>query len=338
MDDENRYELHVRRVLRTPLLVLQPLMLVMWPLSLLSNPLIGSPYKPRYFAVMLLLLGVSALLSVVRSARLMSLAFTGNIWVLAFAFRIQINDAGDAGLYWNLPVALVFGLGTCGLTYRLSHYLLTLLGTLFILFVGQDQLVPAAMPGPLVGLLLAVALAIGIAYNHASSQGMRRTFSLKERYRLLAETDELTKIANRRKLLREVEAALAASQDTPGHFIMLDIDNFKEINDRYGHQVGDEVLIATAREINQLDPALQGGRLGGEEFGLLIRGQDDARVRTLLGTLQTRLAEAAPLGITFSAGVMRLEPNGSLSDLLRRADESLYRAKRQGKDQAVWAA
>lgn len=338
MDDENRYELHVRRVLRTPLLVLQPLMLVMWPLSLLSNPLIGSPYKPRYFAVMLLLLGVSALLSVVRSARLMSLAFTGNIWVLAFAFRIQINDAGDAGLYWNLPVALVFGLGTCGLTYRLSHYLLTLLGTLFILFVGQDQLVPAAMPGPLVGLLLAVALAIGIAYNHASSQGMRRTFSLKERYRLLAETDELTRIANRRKLLREVETALAASQDTPGHFIMLDIDNFKEINDRYGHQVGDEVLIATAREINQLDPALQGGRLGGEEFGLLIRGQDDARVRTLLGTLQTRLAEAAPLGITFSAGVMRLEPNGSLSDLLRRADESLYRAKRQGKDQAVWAA
>lgn len=338
MDDENRYELHVRRVLRTPLLVLQPLMLVMWPLSLLSNPLIGSPYKPRYFAVMLLLLGVSALLSVVRSARLMSLAFTGNIWTLAFAFRIQINDAGDAGLYWNLPVALVFGLGTCGLTYRLSHYLLTLLGTLFILFVGQDQLVPAAMPGPLVGLLLAVALAIGIAYNHASSQGMRRTFSLKERYRLLAETDELTRIANRRKLLREVETALAASQDTPGHFIMLDIDNFKEINDQYGHHVGDEVLIATAREINQLDPALQGGRLGGEEFGLLIRGQDDARVRTLLGTLQTRLAEAAPLGITFSAGVMRLEPNGSLSDLLRRADESLYRAKRQGKDQAVWAA
>lgn len=338
MDDENRYELHVRRVLRTPLLVLQPLMLVMWPLSLLSNPLIGSPYKPRYFAVMLLLLGVSALLSVVRSARLMSLAFTGNIWVLAFAFRIQINDAGDAGLYWNLPVALVFGLGTCGLTYRLSHYLLTLLGTLFILFVGQDQLVPAAMPGPLVGLLLAVALAIGIAYNHASSQGMRRTFSLKERYRLLAETDELTRIANRRKLLREVEAALVARRDTPGHFIMLDIDNFKEINDRYGHQVGDEVLIATAREINQLDPSLQGGRLGGEEFGLLIRGQDDARVRALLGTLQTRLVEAAPLGITFSAGVMRLEPNGSLSDLLRRADESLYRAKRQGKDQAVWAA
>ncbi|MDQ7912550.1 hypothetical protein RCF34_05440 [Pseudomonas sp. 102515] len=79
MDDENRYELHVRRVLRTPLLVLQPLMLVMWPLSLLSNPLIGSPYKPRYFAVMLLLLAVSALLSVVRSARLMSLAFTCNI-------------------------------------------------------------------------------------------------------------------------------------------------------------------------------------------------------------------------------------------------------------------
>ncbi|MDQ7912551.1 GGDEF domain-containing protein [Pseudomonas sp. 102515] len=194
------------------------------------------------------------------------------------------------------------------------------------------------MPGPLVGLLSAVALAIGIAYNHASSQGMRRTFSLKERYRLLAETDELTRLANRRKLLRELEVAVAASRDVPGHFIMLDIDNFKEINDRHGHQVGDAVLIATAREISQLDPALQGGRLGGEEFGLLIRGQDEVRVRTVLGTLQARLAAAAPLGITFSAGVMRLEPDGSLSDLLRRADESLYRTKRQGKDQAVWSS
>lgn len=336
MDNEIRYEQHVRRVLRTPLLVLQPLMLAMWPLTLWCNPLIGSPYKARYLALMLLLLAISALLSVARSARMMSLTFTGNIWAFALAFRIQIQDGGAVGRYWNLPVALIIILGTCGLTYRLSHYLITLAGAGFILFIGQDRLIPSAMPEQLVGLLVSVALAIGIAYNHANSQWMRRTFRLKERYRILAETDELTRIANRRKLLQQLDAARGESGREARHFVMLDIDNFKEINDRHGHQVGDEVLVATARELDRLDPRLEGGRLGGEEFGLLIRGLDEARISHLLETLRERLAEAAPLGIRFSAGALRLAPELSLNELLRQADEGLYQAKRQGKDQVVW--
>lgn len=336
MDDDIRYEQHVRRVLRTPLQVLQPLMLALWPLSLWSNPLIGSPYKPRYFAVMLLLLAISALLSVARSARMMSLTFTGNIWALALAFRIQIQDGGAVGHYWNLPIAVIIVLGTCGMTYRLSHYLITLAGAAFILFIGQTQLVPTAMPIHLVWLLASATLAIGIAYNHANNQWMRRTFILKERYRILAETDELTGIANRRKLLQQLDESRGESGQTPAHFVMLDIDNFKEINDRHGHQVGDQVLVATAREIDQLDPRLQVGRLGGEEFGLLIRGLDDARVSHLLEVLRNRLAAAAPLGISFSAGALRLDPEVSLNELLRRADEGLYQAKRQGKDQMVW--
>lgn len=76
------------------------------------------------------------------------------------------------GHYWNLPVALIIILGTCGLTYRLSHYLITLAGAGFILFIGQARLIPSAMPEQLVGLLVSVALAIGIAYNHAYSQWM----------------------------------------------------------------------------------------------------------------------------------------------------------------------
>ncbi|EHK71170.1 GGDEF domain-containing protein [Pseudomonas psychrotolerans L19] len=240
------------------------------------------------------------------------------------------------GHYWNLPVALIIILGTCGLTYRLSHYLITLAGAGFILFIGQARLIPSAMPEQLVGLLVSVALAIGIAYNHANSQWMRRTFRLKERYRILAETDELTRIANRRKLLQQLDAARGESGREARHFVMLDIDNFKEINDRHGHQVGDEVLVATARELDRLDPRLEGGRLGGEEFGLLIRGLDEARISHLLETLCERLAEAAPLGIRFSAGALRLAPELSLNELLRQADEGLYQAKRQGKDQVVW--
>ncbi len=336
MDDDIRYEQHLRRVLRTPLLVLQPLMLVVWPVSLLCNPLIGSAYKPRYLALTLLLLAVSALLSLARGARMMSITFTGNIWALALAFRIEIEDGGALGNHWNLPIALIAILGTSGMTYHLSHYLITLIGAGLILFIGQAHPIPAAMPIQLVGLMMGTALTIGIAYNHVSSQWMRRTFILKERYRLMAETDELTRIANRRKLLQRLSAALKESQRTAAHFVMLDIDNFKQINDQHGHQVGDDVLVTVAREIDQLDPALLGGRLGGEEFGLLAHGLDEAQVSHLLETLRKRLADAEPLGIRFSAGVLRLDPQVSLNESLRRADEGLYQAKRQGKDQVVW--
>ena len=344
MDDDIRYDQHARRILRLPLLVLQPLLLTLWPLSLLSNPLIANPYQLRYLGIMALLVGVSALLVVTvllgraRSTRMMIFAFAINIWAMAFAFRVQIDDCGPLGLYWNLPVALLITLGTCGLIFRLSGYLLILAGSWFILFVGQERLAPETMPWQLVWIVIGAALAIGIAYNYVNSNWTYRAFLLKERYRLLSETDELTGIANRRKLLQAVEAALNVSPERSGHFIMLDIDNFKTINDQHGHQVGDQVLEILARTMSTLDPALSAGRLGGEEFGLLAQGLSDQRVTELLSELRNRLKRTQDPQITYSAGVVRLQPQTPLSELLKQADECLYLAKSQGKDQAIWSS
>lgn len=344
MDEEFRYDHHARRLLKLPLLLLQPLLLTIWPLSLLSNPLIANPYQLRYLGIMALLVSVSALLAasilfgLARSAGMMILAFTINVWSIAFAFRIQIDDSGPLGLYWNLPVALLITLSTCGLIFRMSGYLLIIAGSWFILFIGEDRLAPETMPWQLVWILIGAALAIGIAYNAVNSHWMRRTFLLKERYRLLSETDELTGIANRRKLLQAVEAALGTSHQSAGHFIMLDIDNFKSINDQHGHHTGDEVLRLVARTMSTLDSALTSGRLGGEEFGLLAQGLSDQRVTELLGELRTRLRRMEQPQITFSAGVVRLHPQTPLAELLKHADEGLYLAKHQGKDQAIWSA
>jgi len=337
MDDEIRYERHVKRIFRIPLLVLQPLLLTVWPLSLLVNPFITNPYQWRYLAVMALMVSASALLIMARTARMMSLAFTGNIWMIALAFRIQIDDSGPLGQYWSLPIALLITLGTCGMTYRVSAYLITLAGSWFILFVGNAQLAPATMPAQLVFILVGATLGIGIAYNYVNSHWMRRTYSLKERYRLMAETDALTGIANRRKLLLQLEEALGVSRELPCHFAMLDIDNFKAINDLWGHQVGDDVLITLATEIEHLDPALSVGRLGGEEFGILARGMEQQRLVNLLEELRSRLARRQQHAVTFSAGVARMRPGEPIVELLRRSDEALYLAKRQGKDRVIWA-
>lgn len=338
MDDEIRYELHVKRVFRIPLLVLQPLLLTVWPLSLLVNPFITNPYQWRYLAVMALMVSASALLIMARRVRLISLAFACNIWVIAFAFRVQIDDSGPLGQYWSLPIALLITLGTCGITHRVSTYLIILAGSWFILFVGHSQLAPATMPIQLIAILVGATLAIGIAYNYVNSHWMRRTYSLKERYRRMAETDALTGIANRRKLLSQLEEAVHASRDLPCHFAMLDIDNFKAINDLWGHQTGDEVLVTLADEISHLDPVLSVGRLGGEEFGILAQGVDQEQLDRLLGELRTRLARRPRQAITFSAGVTRAHPGEPITELMRRSDEALYQAKRQGKDRVVWSS
>nr|WP_241093308.1 GGDEF domain-containing protein [Xanthomonas sp.] len=117
------------------------------------------------------------------------------------------------------------------------------------------------------------------------------------------------------------------------HFAMLDIDDFKRVNDGHGHDVGDAVLLALAAELNRLDARCRAGRLGGEEFGVLFEDMADAQVGELLQRLLDRVCALRVEGVSFafSAGAARLEAGGDVSDLIRRADQALYAAKREGK-------
>jgi diguanylate cyclase (GGDEF)-like protein len=152
--------------------------------------------------------------------------------------------------------------------------------------------------------------------------------------------DGLTGVYNRRHLtavLREQAGrggVLAA--------VMLDVDHFKAVNDTYGHAVGDEVLIRLAHEIGgSVGTAGTVARYGGEEFAVILPGADAATAADLAEQWRHRCARVAidtplgPLRVTFSAGVAQLAPGGSAEDLLRRADQALYAAKRQGRNRVV---
>jgi diguanylate cyclase (GGDEF)-like protein len=124
--------------------------------------------------------------------------------------------------------------------------------------------------------------------------------------------------------------------------LMLDLDHFKSVNDRYGHLEGDRVLVAFAQAVReQLRGSDTVGRLGGEEFCVLLPQTDTASAtevatRILEGTRAMRLATVAgeAFGITVSIGLATLlAPDQSLHQLLDRADQSLYSAKRSGRDQ-----
>jgi diguanylate cyclase (GGDEF)-like protein len=153
--------------------------------------------------------------------------------------------------------------------------------------------------------------------------------------RLRSSTDELTGLANRRALYAILEAHIARGEDDHVSVILLDVDRFKNINDTFGHTVGDKVLIGFAQLLRRNVPKIASvGRWGGEEF-LIVLPESNLE-STLAQAEKMRLAlehHVFEVGqVTASFGVACLHPDESLSDLIRRADLALYAAKSRGRN------
>jgi len=172
---------------------------------------------------------------------------------------------------------------------------------------------------------------------------------LERRLDQLARTDALTQLSNRRDFHEHAQAEIARSRRSakPLALLMLDLDHFKQVNDRHGHAVGDtalrELAEAFRHSLREVDlPA----RLGGEEFVALLpeTALQDAldvaeRLRQHIEALEIALAPPSPpLRLSVSIGVAELAADDrSHEDLMRRADEALYAAKREGRNRVVAA-
>ncbi|MET7141785.1 GGDEF domain-containing protein [Xanthomonas sp. PPL139] len=325
------YPNHIRRVLGRPILALQCLILLAWPVSLLCNPYLQQPLDLRYALAFAALLGTSAIMCLTK--RFWQWRLFGFLSVLAAgaALRLELHDMGAASVDWMLPVAVTLCLGQSILFSYSRDYLLAMVATWAILLGWQDTLVTSSADLPLLIILVAAVTLIGVTLNRTFVTAMRTTHALKEGYRRLAETDALTGIPNRRALMADLQTAASAPQLL--QFAMLDIDDFKQINDQHGHHVGDAVLQALATELLRLDPRCRVGRLGGEEFGLLFEGLSQAKANDLLQRLLQRVRGLQVDGVrfAFSAGLASLSPGSEVSDLLARADRALYAAKGSGK-------
>lgn len=172
----------------------------------------------------------------------------------------------------------------------------------------------------------------------------------REEMRKLANTDALTGIANRRHLMQlgQRECSRARRYGSPLSVLMLDIDRFKSVNDRWGHQTGDRVIQELARLmllfVREQDSC---GRLGGEEFALLLPETDAAGVERIAGRLRSKVEDSATVHaddgsavrFTVSIGVASLSSeDASFDAVLQRADRALYQAKEDGRNRLVVAA
>lgn len=185
----------------------------------------------------------------------------------------------------------------------------------------------------------------GIAVAIARDIGERKYW--EERLTYMADHDPLTGLFNRRRLLEELEREIDRVARYGGRdaFLWLDMDNFKDINDTYGHTVGDLVLQETARVLRQSVRRTDVvGRLGGDEFGILLINADEKRAREVAHRLRAQLErvtvpEVGGLHISASIGIAMVEGGGlSVQDVLVRADRAMYHAKKghNGQGISVW--
>jgi two-component system cell cycle response regulator len=148
-----------------------------------------------------------------------------------------------------------------------------------------------------------------------------------------AQTDPLTQLANRRTFARALQTLQAGDA-----LVIVDLDHFKAVNDRYGHQVGDDTLRAlasclreTARQVDCV------ARYGGEEFAVVVAGAGSAGAEALLRRMR-RAWNARNPTTTFSAGIAVHDAMRTPGETMRRADTALYEAKATGRDRDVFAA
>jgi diguanylate cyclase (GGDEF)-like protein len=149
----------------------------------------------------------------------------------------------------------------------------------------------------------------------------------------LSETDPLTGLLNRRAIEREFEQLRAKGFAS---LAVIDLDHFKAINDANGHSVGDAVLKAVADVLRQMNPDVRAYRLGGEEFVLLLRGEDAiSQAERRRQAIPASVAHTVPgLGgpVTASMGVTDFARDESFAKAYERADKLLYEAKNMGRN------
>lgn len=178
------------------------------------------------------------------------------------------------------------------------------------------------------------------AYNQEKSKLGLSTKKLRlanEKLQELANRDPLTQQYNRRAFDQEIRNIFKHNQhqQTDITLILFDIDNFKKINDSYGHDIGDQVLIELSNQLEAIMPeSTLISRWGGDEFAVICHKSEIETQKYLDDYYQSveALSEKLEISITVSAGLSRLKADDEIKELFKRVDDILYKSKEEGKD------
>lgn len=242
---------------------------------------------------------------------------------------VAIFILGTAAGYWFYPtiVASFF------LVDRRHAMAIALLGVAILLQSDVVQMPGTETAAYFITAVVCALLSYAFAY---------RTAMQRDQLETLASRDALTGIYNRRTMLDELERAhqTFAREQSPCGILLLDLDHFKQINDRYGHRAGDQVLLDLARLLERTvrisDRAF---RFGGEEFLILVQKTSHDGMTSLADKLrnavETKIHDPENHSITASIGGALLHPDESIESWFGHADKALYAAKDAGRNRVV---
>lgn len=217
-----------------------------------------------------------------------------------------------------------------GLFYLAKSLVAIVPGTLIDLTAFRGEIIQVSLVEGAMAIML-------IALSMTGTERYRR----EEQIARLAARDPLTALYNRRALEMRAPSLLSeVSQARPGALLLIDIDNFKLINDLYGHTAGDRLLVALSEMIRaQLPDDSLAARLGGDEFVILLNDTSNARIVALGSALREQFHQAAsqafatPEAVTLSIGASLFDtPPASLAALIEQGDAALYESKRGGRN------
>ncbi|RZI60217.1 MAG: GGDEF domain-containing protein [Pseudomonas sp.] len=260
-----------------------------------------------------------------RAWRLMGIIY---IVVLTLSFLYAVSENPKLG-YYLLPLAIIIVVSSALLFISVKDYLLTAVFVWLLILVSWQ---PSEEDSTYRVIFCVTSVLIGAALNISYLRNLKTVLSLESKFRELAQTDYLTSIPNRRAFMETFAEMIA--HNTNGYFIMLDIDSFKLMNDQYGHDVGDRILCSMAACLKKVKGSYSVGRIGGEEFGVLITGHDQLKAIhysiNLLSTIRNSLEP--PYRYTSSAGMAKISIESTMTEVLKIADRNMYLAKKNGKD------
>lgn len=241
---------------------------------------------------------------------------------------------------WFLPIGLMMSLPVAAMHVRPLHALTTAVavwGTLFYMvkpnFGQQLDLILSLM-------LIVSSILVAMLVCQTFCQIRRNVFDLQHQLHEMAYRDTLTRLPNRRAFMEALESVMHdARTETRLFFLMLDIDDFKRINDSHGHAVGDQVLVAVAQVLNKQSNDNICARLGGEEFAIAALLTDIAAAERLAGNIVAAInsEQLHGLSLSISIGLAECAPDEATLSLMRRADKALYDAKHNGKNRFTTA-
>jgi diguanylate cyclase (GGDEF)-like protein len=262
-----------------------------------------------------------------------ALAFAAFLFVFVTVVRFSAENVADAySLLYALPIAVAaMALGFIGGVGA------AILAVALVIVWGQTEDVDLSLAGYVTRGTIFFLLGALVGFEAQRRRFHADRARMLDRLEQMANTDELTGLGNRRAWGQELRREMERSRRGGGRFAvaLLDLDRFKDYNDRHGHPAGDQLLRQAASQwrtrLRLVDTLC---RYGGEEFVVLLPDCPEKEATTVI----ERIRSATPMGQTLSGGIVRWDGDETAEALIERVDRALYAAKRAGRDRSVFTS